>query len=76
MIWDKVKAAALWVWNWVTVLVAMVMGALTQVVQYLDQITGLDLTQFFTKERAAEVIFWTAVTKAVVAFYNSLKAQF
>ena len=72
---DKLKAAALWVWNWITVIVATIVGVLTVVTDYLDQITGVDLTQIMTQRRAAEITFWTAITKAAVASYNAMKAK-
>ena len=74
-IWDKLKAAALWVWNWITVLVATVLGVLSEAVQYLDQITGLDWSQVISRERAALIVFWTAVVKGIVAAYNARKAK-
>ncbi|WP_441235673.1 hypothetical protein [Bradyrhizobium sp. 930_D9_N1_4] len=73
--WDKVKSAALWVWNWITVLVATIMGLMSTAVQYLDQITGLDWSQVVSKERAVAVVFWTGVLKAIVAAYQAQKAK-
>lgn len=75
MIFDKIKAAALWVWNWITVLVATMMGVLSESVQYLDQLTGLDWSQVISKERAVAVVFWTAVIKGIVAAYQAQKAK-
>jgi hypothetical protein len=72
---DKVKAVAAWIWHWITVIVAMVLGALTMGVDYLDQLMGLDFTQIMSKERAGELMFWTAVTKAIVTAYNAQKAK-
>ncbi|QQO23154.1 hypothetical protein JJB98_26065 [Bradyrhizobium diazoefficiens] len=72
---DKLKAAALWVWHWITVLVAMALGVLTVGIEYLDQLMGVDFTQVMSKERAGEIMFWTAVTKALVTAYNSQKAK-
>jgi hypothetical protein len=74
-IWERVKAAALWVWNWITVLVATVMGVLSEAVQYIDQITGLDWSQVLSRERVALMVFWTAVVKGIVAAYNAQKAK-
>lgn len=73
MIWNKVKAAALWVWNWVTVLVTIIFGFLSVALDYLEQLAGVDLTQIMTERRAAQIAFWTAITKASVATYNAMK---
>lgn len=69
--WEKVKSAALWAWNWITVLVATTVGTLSIGLDYLEQLSGVDLTQIMTQRRAAQITFWTAVTKAAVAMYNA-----
>lgn len=74
-IWDKVKSAALWVWNWITVLVATAMGGLSIALDYLEQLSGIDMTQIMTQRRAAQITFFTAVTKALVSAYNAQKAK-
>jgi hypothetical protein len=48
---------------------------LTVAVDYVDQITGLDLTQVMTKEHAVQVMFWTAIMKVAVTAYNAAKAR-
>ena len=72
---DTIKSWALWVWNWVTVLVATVLGTLSIVLDYLEQLAGIDLTQIMTQRRAAQITFGVAITKAVVAIYNSQKDE-
>ncbi len=72
---STVKSVALWVWKWVTVLAATILGVLSILLDYLDQLAGIDLTQLMTQRRAAEITFGVAISKAVVAVYNSQKAQ-
>jgi hypothetical protein len=72
---EKIKAAALWVWNWVTVLVATVLGFLSEALQYVDQLTGLDWSQVVSKERAVAIVFWTGVIKAIVSAWQAQKAK-
>jgi hypothetical protein len=72
---DKLKAAALWVWNWITVLVAIIMGLFTVAADYLDQLVGVDLTQIMTQRHAAQITLWTALIKATVATYNAKRAK-
>jgi hypothetical protein len=74
-VWGKVKAAAKWIWNWVTVLVAMIVGMLSIGLDWVSQLAGVDLTQIMTERRAAQVTFGVAITKAVVATYNAQKAK-
>lgn len=74
-VWDKIKVAAKWVYDWVTVLVAIILGALSVAIDYLDQLAGIDLTQIMSQRRAAEITLGVAVSKAAVAIYNSQKAK-
>lgn len=74
-IWDKIKAAAKWAWNWITVLTVTVLGFLSIAIDYLDQIAGIDMTQIMTQRRAAQITLTVAVTKGIVAAYNSQKAK-
>jgi len=71
----KIKAAALWVWNWITVLVATIMGVLSEAVKYIDHLTGMDWSQVVSKERAVAIVFWTGVIKAIVATWQAQKAK-
>jgi hypothetical protein len=73
--WDKIKSAAKWVWDWITVLVATVMGVLSEAVQYIDQVTGLDWSQVISREKVALMVFWTALVKAIVAAWQAQKAK-
>ena len=73
--WDKVKIAAEWFWNWVTVLTVTVLGFMSIAIDYLDQLAGVDLTQIMTQRRAAQISLGVAITKGVVAAYNSQKAK-
>jgi hypothetical protein len=74
-IWDKIKAAALWVWNWITVLTVTMLGFLSIAIDYLDQLAGIDMTQVMTQRRAAQITFGVAVVKGVVTAYNSRRAK-
>jgi len=73
--WDKAKAAAKWVWNWITVLTVTVLGFLSIAIDYLDQLAGVDLTQIMTQRRAAQISLTVALTKGIVAAYNAQKAK-
>lgn len=73
--WEKLKTAAAWVWNWITVLTVTILGFLSIIIDYLDQIAGIDLTQVMTQRRAAQITFGVAITKGIVAAYNARKAK-
>lgn len=70
---ENLKAFAKWVWNWITVLVVSIVGVLTEVLQYTDQLTGLDWSQVMSHERAAALMFWTAMLKMLVTIYGNIK---
>jgi hypothetical protein len=72
---DKIKSAAAWVWNWITVLVVTFLGFLSIALDYLEQLSGVDLTQVMTQRRAAQITFGVALTKGIVAAYNAQKAK-
>lgn len=73
--WDKIKAAAAWVWNWITVIAVTVLSTLSVGLDYLEQLSGVDLTGVMTSRRAAQITFGVAITKAVVTAYNSQKVK-
>lgn len=73
--WSKIKAWAKWVWDWITVLAATVLGFLSIALDYLEQLAGIDMTQIMTQRRAAQITFGVAVVKGVVAAYNARKAK-
>ena len=73
--WDKVKSAAKWAWNWITVLAVTVLGTLSIALDYLSEFAGVDFTQLMTERRAAQISLGVAFIKASVAAYNSHKGS-
>lgn len=73
-IWNAIKVSALWVYHWVTVLTAIILGGLTVFSDYIEQMAGLDFTAIVDARRAAQITFGVAITKAVVAAYNAKKS--
>lgn len=70
---DKIKAFFKWVYNWITVIVGIVMGFMAIGLQIFDQLTGIDLTSFVTHQRAVQITTAVAVAKALVSTYNARK---
>lgn len=73
--WEKVKAAARWVWTWITVLAVTILGTLSIAFDYFESLAGIDLTHIMTERRAAQISLGVALTKAAVAAYNSQKGD-
>jgi len=75
-IWEYIKPSVLWVYNWITVIVAIVLGLISVVAEYLDQLIGVDLTQIMSARHAAQVTFGVAIAKAVAAAYTARREKF
>lgn len=69
----KLKAFFAWVYNWVTVLTGIIVGALAMLPDMLTNLTGIDLTPIMGPHRAAQIVTGTAIAKAVIAVYRSKK---
>jgi preprotein translocase subunit SecY len=70
----KLKAFVAWVYNWITVLTGIIVGALAMLPDMLTNLTGIDFSPLVGAHRAAQIITGTAIAKAVVAVYQSKKA--
>lgn len=71
---QKIKAALKWVYDWVTVLVGTVMGAVSLLPNLLNALSGVDLSPIVGPERALQIVTAVALTKALLAFWQSRKA--
>lgn len=74
-IWAKIKSAASWAWSWITIIAVTALSTLAVGLDYLEQLSGVDLTQIMTQRRAAQITFGVAITKAVVTAYQAQKAK-
>lgn len=71
----KLKTAAAWVYNWITVLTGIVVGSLAMLPDVIMGLTGIDFTPILGAHRAAQIVTGTAVAKAVIAVYRSKKGK-
>jgi hypothetical protein len=70
----KLKSLAAWLYEWATVVAGVVVGGLSAGLDFLDSITGIDLTPLLPPAHAAKIITGVAVAKGIHAFYRSRKA--
>lgn len=60
---DKGKAFLAWVYEWITVITAVVVGALPAVVSQLDMISGIDLGPLLPSDLSVKIITGVAIAK-------------
>lgn len=72
--WDKTKAWARWVYEWITVLTASIVGGLSLVVSHLSALGAADLTPFLGSDKALKIVATVAIVKAGLAFIGRKKA--
>ena len=72
----RIKGWLRWVYDWMTVIVASLVGVPSIILQLLSLIDGIDLTSILPPEHALKIITGIALTKALLAFIESkMKAE-
>ena len=66
--WVKIKGWLLWVYEWITVLTASILGALTMVIDSLASLGAADLTPFLGADKALKIVATVALVKAALAY--------
>lgn len=74
--WDDIKAFGKWLYDWITVLTASILGGLSTIFELLDLIGAVDLTTILSAEAAGKIITVVAIAKGLYAWYlNSKKDE-
>lgn len=73
--WQKIKTAARWVYDWITVLAASLVGAPAILLQFLSYLDGVDFSPFIGTDRALKIVTTVAIAKAILAFIVSLRRE-
>ncbi len=68
---DKLNAAALWVYRWVTVIAGAVVGLLIFIPDILNFLASVDLTPILPPAYAARIVAGIAIAKALAAWIQS-----
>lgn len=69
---ERVKSWLHWVYNWITVIVASLVGLPTLVMQFLTSLEGIDFTPFMEPKTALKIVTGVALSKAVLTFCLAL----
>lgn len=69
-----IKRSLAWVYNWVTVITGLIVGALSVLPDLLTGLLGVDFAPLVGPTRAAQIVAVVAILKAVIAFWQSRRA--
>lgn len=72
--WKATKSFFAWVYNWVTVISASIVGAVLAIGSEIDLLTGIDFSSILPADRAAKVLAVIGITKAVLAIIAAVSA--
>ena len=70
-IWGKIKSWGRWVYDWITVLVASLVGLPAVLIQLLDYLGAVNIAPFVGPDMALKIVTGVALVKAVLAFIES-----
>lgn len=69
--WENFKVAARWVYDWITVLAASLIGLPALLLQLLSMFDGIDIAPLIGPDKALKIVTGVALTKALLAFIES-----
>jgi hypothetical protein len=72
---EKLKALGAWLYEWVTVITATIVGGMATVFEVLDAFGAVDLTPLLPPEHAAKIITIIAIAKGLAAWLSGKKAN-
>jgi len=74
--WEKIKTAARWVYDWITVLVASLVGVPSLLLQLLDSVGAVNIAPLVGPDLALKIVTGVAIVKAILAVVEStIKAR-
>jgi hypothetical protein len=65
------KAALRWVYDWITVLTASLVGLPSLLLEFLSYFDGVDISPFIGYDKASKIVTGVALAKALLAFIES-----
>lgn len=73
--WEKVKAGFRWIYDWITVLTASLVGLPSLLLELLSYLDGINITPFIGPDMALKIVTGVAIAKALLAFIESKTAK-
>lgn len=71
-VWQKIKSSTRWVYDWITVIVASLVGVPEIVLQLLSYFDGIDVSAFLGPQRALQITTGVALVKAVASILENI----
>lgn len=68
---DKIKSWLHWVYDWITVIVASLVGLPSLLIQLLDSLGAVNIAPLVGPELALKIVTCVALVKAALAFVES-----
>jgi len=69
--WQPLKTATRWVYDWITILVASLVGLPTLVLELLSFFDGVDIAPLVGYDKAMKIVTGVALVKGLLAFIES-----
>lgn len=70
-IWTKIKEWARWVYDWITVITASLVGLPTLILQLLSYFDAINIAPIVGPDMALKIVTGVAIAKAALAFIES-----
>ena len=74
-VWRRLKRFARWVYDWITILVASLVGVPTLVLQALSFFDYVDITPIVGPELSLKIVTGVALAKGLAAFLESFMSK-
>lgn len=68
---EKVDAWMSWIYDWVTVIVASLVGVPTLILQLLSYFDDVNIAPLIGSDLALKIVTGVAIAKAILAFWES-----
>lgn len=69
--WEKIKTAVRWVYDWITVLTASLIGIPSILLEILNALSGIDIAPFVGPDKALKIVTGVAIVKALLALIET-----
>lgn len=70
-VWDGIKSWARWVYDWITVLVGLLVGVPTVLIDLLNAFGGVDISPLVGNENALKITAGVALAKALLSLIET-----
>lgn len=69
--WESAKVAARWVYDWITIITASLVGVPSLLLELLSFFDGVDISPLVGYDKATKIVTCVAIVKGLLAFIES-----